>query len=161
MPVHDIKAQEKAVEALFRKYKDALIRLFGRGALSSEQIDEYGRDAFGAAWGGVGDQQLTLKPGRYYIVNTSYSPKSRGEHWVAIVTSRSGVVHLYDSFARNGSHLMPKLAAGIRKKGAGRHFIEADRSDAEQRGSSAICGHSALAFLSVARDLGIRAALLI
>jgi hypothetical protein len=160
MPVHDIKAQEKAAEALFNKYKTAIIQHYGRGPLSSEQLDAYGREAFGAMWGGWGDQRLTLKPGRYYVVNTSYAPKSRGVHWVAVVTSRAGVVHLFDSFARNGSHIMPKLAAGIRKKGgSGGHFTEADRSDAEQRGSSAVCGHSALAFLCVVRDLGVRAAL--
>ena len=160
MPVHDIKAQEKAAEALFNKYKAAIIQHFGRGPLSSEQIDAYGKEAFGSMWGGTGDQALTLKPNRFYVVNTSYAPKSRGIHWVAVVTSRAGIVHLFDSFARNGSQLMPKLAAGIRKKGgSGGHFTEADRSDAEQRGSSAVCGHNALSFLCVVRDLGVRAAL--
>lgn len=159
MPPFGKGAAEQKAEGLFHRYKAAIIARFGRGPLSDTQIDEYGREAFGPVWGGVGDQRLTLEPGRYYVVNTSYSPKSRGEHWVAIATSRAGIVHLFDSFARNGSHLMPKLAAGIRKKGAGRHFIESDRTDAEQRGASAVCGHLSLAWLSVVRDLGIRAAL--
>ena len=160
MPPFNKSAAEKKAETLFRSYKAALIKRFGRGPLSSEQLDEYGREAFGSMWGGWGDQRLNLKPDRYYVVNTSYAPKSRGIHWVAVVTSRAGIVHLFDSFARNGSQLMPKLAAGIRKKGgSGGHFTEADRSDAEQRDSSAVCGHNALSFLCVVRDLGVRAAL--
>ena len=153
-------AREKAAEGLFWKYVNSLRRIFGDGPLSSEDIDMYGREAFGKAWGGVSDQNIKLKPGKLYVVNTSHSPKSPGVHWVAVAVSKSGVVHLYDSFARNGSALMPKLRANIRKTGAGLDFVEADRSDAEQV-DGALCGNLSLSFLSVVRDLGLKAALLI
>jgi hypothetical protein len=152
--------REKAAEGLFWKYVNALVKRFGNGPLSSDDIDSYGHEAFGARYGGVDDQHIKLKPGKLYVVNTSFSPKSPGVHWVAVAVSKAGVVHLYDSFARNGSALMPKLRANVQKTGSGRHFSESDRTDAEQV-DGALCGHMSLSWLSVVRDLGVRDALLI
>jgi hypothetical protein len=154
--------REHAAETLFRKVKAAIIRRRGRGPLSDTVIDEEGGALFGARWGGVHDQNTTLQPGKYYVINTSYSPKSPGVHWVAVVVSKAGVVHMYDSYARNGAHLLSTLARRIRKSGgSGRSFVESETSDREQMNGSAVCGHLSLAFLVVVRDLGLREALLI
>ena len=153
--------REQKAEDLFRKYKAALILKFGRGPLSTERIDEFGREQFGSKYGGSGDQSIELFKNKYYVVNTSWSPNSPGVHWVGIVTNRDGVVNIYDSFARNGSKLLPKLRQSIQKRGTGKHYIESDRSDKEQRINTDVCGHLSLAWLLVARDLGLRYAMLI
>jgi hypothetical protein len=141
--------REQQAEALFRKTKAVIIRRQGRGPMSDTAIDEEGRSLFGARWGGVGDQTMKLAPAHYYVINTSYSPKSKGVHWVAVVVGRTGVVHLYDSYARNGAHLLSTLATRIRKKGgSGRAFTESDTSDREQMDGSAVCGQLSLASLS-------------
>ena len=154
--------REQQAETLFRKTKAAIIRRQGRGPMSDVAIDNEGRALFGAHWGGVGDQNIALSPNKYYIVNTSYTPKSKGVHWVALVVGRTGVVHLYDSYARNGAHLLSTLASRIRKNGGkGNAFSESDTTDREQMDTSAVCGHLSLAFLVVVRELGLRQALLI
>lgn len=161
MPPFNKPAAEKKAEALFRNYKTALIKRFGRGPLSTDDIDAFGVEAFGSDWGGSGDQNITLRPGKLYIVNSSHAKKSPGVHWTGVAVSKSGIVYMYDSFARNATHLMPTLAKNIRKTGAGQHYTQSDTSDKEQRGDSAVCGHLSLAWLCVVRDLGIRAAMLI
>ena len=152
--------REQDAEARFRTYKDALIRIYGRGPLDSDQIDEFGIEAFGGSWRGVSGQERVktpMKPG-YYIVNTSRTAKSPGVHWVGLYATSAGA-YTYDSFARSGAKMISELG-GRRKKGSGA-FVDSDRKDAEQRGASAVCGHLSLAWLLVVRDLGIRSAILI
>ena len=153
--------KEQDAEARFRTYKDALIRIYGRGPLDSDQIDEFGIEAFGGSWRGVSGQERVktpMKPG-YYIVNTSRTAKSPGVHWVGLYVTSAGQAYTYDSFARSGAKMLSELG-GRRKKGSGA-FVDSDRKDAEQRGASAVCGHLSLAWLLVVRDLGIRSAILI
>ena len=40
-------AQELDAEARFRTYKDALIRIYGRGPLDSDMIEQFGIEAVG------------------------------------------------------------------------------------------------------------------
>ena len=162
MPSHSCAA-EKEAESLFRKVKAALIRRLGRGPLSSATIDSEGRALFGSRYGGSGDQtRIKLEPDRFYIVNTSYTRNSPGFHWVAIAVSRTGIIYMYDSYARSGARIMSRLVSRIHKKGGtGRHVSTSDPSDKEQLVNSAVCGHLSLAWLIVVRALGLRQALLI
>jgi hypothetical protein len=152
--------KEQDAEARFKTYKDALIRIYGRGPLDSDQIGEFGIEAFGASWRGVSGQDAVKTPMKagYYIVNTSKTAKSPGVHWMGLYVTSAGA-YTYDSFARSGAKMLSELG-GRRKKGSGA-FVDSDRKDAEQRGASAVCGHLSLAWLLVVRDLGIRSAILI
>ena len=154
--------REQDAEARFRTYKDALIRIYGRGPLDSDQIGEFGIEAFGGSWRGVSGQERVktpLKKAGYRIVNTSRTASSPGVHWVGLYVTSAGQAYTYDSFARSGVRMLSELN-GRRKKGSG-GFTDSDRKDAEQRGASAVCGHLSLAWLLVVRDLGIRSAILI
>ena len=153
--------RELDAEARFKTYKDTFIRIYGRGPLDSEQIGEFGKEAFGASWRGVSGQDAVktpMKPG-YYIVNTSKTAKSPGHHWCGLYVTSAGHAYTYDSFARSGARMLSELG-GRRKSGSG-GFTDSDRKDAEQRGASAVCGHLSLAWLLVVRDLGVRSAILI
>ena len=162
MPPFNRSAAEKKAETLFRQYKAALIKRFGRGPLSTDDIDAFGAETFGPDWGGSGDQNITLKPGKLYVINSSRAPKSPGVHWTGVAVSKGGIVYMYDSFARNATHLMPTLAKNIRKGGGiGKHYTQSDPTDKEQVGDSAVCGHLSLSWLCVVHTLGIRAAMLI
>ena len=156
-------AAEDEAESLFRKVKAGLIRRLGRGPLSTDTIDSQGRALFGSRYGGSGGQDdIKLEPGRFYVVNTSYTRNSPGYHWVAIAVGRTGIVHMYDSYARSGARILSRLASRVRKSGgSGRRVSSSDRSDKEQMMNSAVCGHLSLAWLVVVRDLGLRQALLI
>ena len=149
---------EQQAEERFRRYKKLLVSVFGRGPLIGEQIDAFGRAAFEGEWRGVGGQNdfiPSLRPG-YYVVNTSYTANSPGVHWTALYVTKAGKHHVYDSFARRGATILANL------KGRGSAtFQDSDRSDAEQRGDSAVCGHLSIAWLMVVRDLGIKKAKLI
>jgi hypothetical protein len=153
--------REQDAEARFKTYKDALIRIYGRGPLDSDQIGEFGIEAFGGSWRGVSGQETVKTPMKagYYIVNTSKTAKSPGHHWCGLYVTSAGKGYTYDSFARSGAKMLSELG-GRRKKGSGA-FVDSDRKDAEQRGASAVCGHLSLAWLLVVRDLGIRSAILI
>jgi len=154
-------AQELDAEARFRTYKDALIRIYGRGPLDSDMIEQFGIEAFGASWRGVSGQERVRTPMKagYRILNTSRTANSPGVHWLGVYTTSAGRTYTYDSFARSGAKMLSELN-GRRKKESGA-FVDSDRKDAEQRGASAVCGHLSLAWLLVVRDLGVRSAILI
>ena len=150
---------EEEATARFRSYCDQLIKRLGRGPLTSDIIDDIGVHEFGTLWGGVERQGHRLRPGRYYVVNTAWSPRSPGEHWMGLYTDLSGRPHVYDSFARSGSSMLWKTAR-VNRWGSG-DIRNSDMRDAEQRGKSAICGQLSLAWLLTLRDLGPQAAMTI
>jgi hypothetical protein len=126
-----------------------------------DQINVIGREAFGADWRGVFSQEdipMPLRPG-YYVVNSSYTPNSPGHHWMSLYVSGSGKPYYYDSYARSAARMLHRLRK--RRLTGAISIVEADRSDAEQRGASAVCGQLSLSWLLVVRDLGVRDALLI
>ena len=141
----------------FRTYKGALIRRLGREALNDMTIDSVGKTEFGRRWGGVSSQS-EWQPirDRYYVVNTARVPDSPGVHWVAVYVSPRGLVYAYDSYGRNVQRLLWRVGKTASRWGAG-SLIGTD-PDAEQRGSSAVCGQLSLAWLLVVRDRGIRVA---
>ena len=73
---------------------------------------------------------------------------------MAIYVTPRGLVHAYDSFDRNVRRLLSRVGKTATRWGAG-PLIGTD-PDAEQRGDSAVCGHSSLAWLLVVRDRGVR-----
>ena len=92
---------------IMKQYRDDVIKLVGRGPMSSDQIQRIGASVLGKKFAGVypQDDVPKLKAGFYYIVNTG-GRDGPGRHWTAIAVSKSGVPHVYDSFARNTRQLL-------------------------------------------------------
>jgi hypothetical protein len=147
---------EERATARFCAYRDELVRRLGRGPLDSDEIDRVGRREFGPRWGGVGRQGHRLRPGLFFVVNTAWSMRSPGSHWMAVYSDLGGRHHVYDSFARSGRAMLWKTMRANRWS----EVLDSDRSDAEQRAGS-LCGHMALAWLLTLRDLGVDAAMTI
>jgi hypothetical protein len=137
---------EKQAEKLFRKYKTKYIAKLGRYALDNTQIDLLAKSTFGT--------KFEFKSG-FYIINTDLKD-GPGEHWISLVLTPK-TAYVFDSFGRDPKTLVPHLTKRLTK--SGRKIVSSDRTDREQRGLSVICGHLSLAWLTVAKDLGIKAAI--
>jgi len=147
---------EKKAETLFRKYKAKYIAKFGRHALDNTEIDTFAKSTFGTKYRGsyAQNEKFELKSGCYYIINTDIKT-GPGIHWISLILTPK-TAYVFDSFGRDVKKLVPHLVKHITK--SGRKIVSSDRKDKEQRGLSVICGHLSLAWLAVAKDLGIRAA---
>ena len=143
---------------LFGQYKKELIRDLGRDALDEATINKVGRREFGPKWGGaVPNDRVKIRPGHFYVINTSGS-KGRGVHWVGGYAT-SSAFYIYDSYDRPVKHLLPHLTRAIQKKGWTLGHTE---HPMDQRGfTSETCGHDSIGFLMAVRDLGIRRAALL
>ena len=93
-----------------------------------------------------------LKPGMY-IINTDIR-SGAGIHWVAMNLTKK-TAYFYDSFARDPKKILHHLTKRLK----GFKIISSDRKDKEQKDLEIICGHLCCSFLSVVKDLGIRAAI--
>jgi hypothetical protein len=145
---------ERQVEARFRKYKRQMIQLLGKKATTSHQLTTVGRQLFGAKYRGTFSQDYKAKPTprhQYFIINVDRRHQP-GSHWVGVVKNGK-TYYIYDSYARTAKRLLPVFTGKILK------YIESDRSDAEQYGSTEICGPLTLAWLCCVHELGIRNAL--
>lgn len=147
---------EQKAEKLFRKYKTQYITKLGRHALDNMEIDTFAKSKFGTRYKGsfAQDEKFELKSG-FYIINTDIKT-GPGIHWISLVLTPK-TAFIYDSFARASKDLVPHLVKRLTK--AKRKIVCSDRSDREQRDSEIVCGHLSLAFLTVAKELGIRAAI--
>lgn len=143
----------------FHKVRDAIIKSVGRVPMASEDIDKIGNDLFKKKWGGVypQDDVPKLKNGHYYIINTGFK-NGHGAHWLAIAVSKSGIPHIWDSFARNPNTLIWKETQKIR--GSGVIPISVNHK-ADQHSQSVICGHLSLAWLIMVKSKGLKRASLI
>ena len=152
---------EKDAEKVFNTYKRQLISRLGHEALYGDTIEGVGRELFGANWQGVfhqGNFRAAKRPGgSYAIVNTSHSNRSPGFHWLGVYTSPAGVVYIWDSFGRPIQRIASYMGKKIRK---GYSIVGSDY-DAQQRGSSQVCGPQSLAWLRVVMDHGIKFASLV
>jgi hypothetical protein len=147
---------EKKAEVLFRKYKQKYITKLGRHALDNVELDTFAKSVFGTKYKGsyAQDETFELRSG-YYIINNDLQ-SGPGEHWLSVQICPK-TAYIFDSFGRDPKKLVPHLTKRLTK--SGRKIVSSDRTDREQRGSSVICGHLCLSFLSVSKDLGIRHAI--
>ena len=92
----------------------------------------------------------------YMIVNVDTSKKINTDkaHWVAIYQTPK-TLYVYDSFGRLTQNVLKLISKKTKKK------IVDSKHDPEQYGFTEICGHLAMAWICVVRDLGIRKALTI
>ena len=147
---------EKQAEKLFLRYKTKYISKLGRHALDNTEIDIFAKSIYGSKYKGsfAQDEKFEFKSG-FYIINTDVA-KGPGEHWIGLVLTPK-TAYVFDSFSRDPQKLVPYLTKRLTK--AKRKIISIDRTDKEQRNIEIVCGHLSLAFLSVAKDLGIKAAI--
>ena len=141
---------------LFRKFKRKIIAKVGRSATSDTQLREIGDEVLGRRFIGVYPQdEIPLGRTGLIIANTDTS-NAPGVHWVAMVLTPK-TIYVFDSFARATNQLLKVLS----KKAKDKHIkiVDSDRSDAEQRDSSSLCGQLCLAWLCVVKQAGVRAAL--
>ena len=142
-----------AERKLFNHYRKALFNELGVKALDNYAIDRVGKHEF-AAWGGChAVDRVKLKPHHLYIINTDTHDKP-GEHWVAMATTGTRA-YIYDSYGRDVRKIVYQLIKTINKS---RYKLSKTNlvPQEEQVGfSSEVCGQNSLAFLLVARDLGI------
>ena len=79
----------------------------------------------------------------------THSPQ---RHWVAIIQTPK-TLYVYDSFGRLTQNVLKIISTNTKKK-----IVESKR-DPEQWGNTEVCGHLAVSWLCVARDLGTRKAI--
>ena len=145
---------EKTAEKTFKKLKNQYIRKLGLHALDTSEIDLIGKSVFGTKYRGchAQDEKFELKSG-YYVINNDLA-KGPGEHWVGLYLTAK-TAYFYDSFARDANKLVSVLVKRLKT----RRIVNSDRKDSEQKGLEIICGHLSLAWLTVIKELGIRAAM--
>ena len=146
---------EKEVTNKFRTIKRKLIKVLGRKSTTDQQLSHIGQKLFGKKYIGTFSQDYKPKVSpktQFFIINTDRKG-GPGLHWVAVVKNNN-TYYIYDSFARHAHKLVPVFTKG-------KLFIESDKTDAEQRGASEICGVLCLAWLQIVDEFGIRKALLI
>jgi len=146
---------EKQVEKLFLRYKTKYITKLGRHALNNTEIDTFAKSIYGAKYKGsfAQDEIFEFKSG-FYIINTDIA-KGPGEHWISLVVTPK-TAYVFDSFARDPKTLVPHLTKRLTK--AKRKIVSSDRTDKEQKDLEIICGHLSLAWLTVVKELGLKAA---
>ena len=139
---------------LFLKHKKALIKAHGNKALDNFQIDAICHPIFGARWRGCNPQDKIVWKTGYQIINTDTS-RGGGIHWVSIyITPKK--IHVYDSFGRSTKRLLKILTSQATSKNI--NIIESKR-DAEQFGSTEVCGHLSISWLLCVKRLGIKISL--
>ena len=147
---------ERQVEALFRKFKRKIIAKVGRDETSDTQLRGIGNELLGRRFIGVYPQdKIPLGRTGLIIANTDTS-SGPGVHWVAMVLTPK-TIYVFDSFARATKQLMKILSKNAKHKQI--KVVDSDRSDAEQRDESALCGQLCLAWLCVVKQVGVRSAL--
>ena len=147
---------EKKAETLFKKYKTKYVAKLGRHALDNFEIDTLANTLFGTKYKGsfAVNDKFQLKAG-YYIINNDVK-SGAGIHWIAMVLTAKKA-YIYDSVARDSNKLVSHLVKKL--KLAKYTIINSDRKDKEQKETEIICGHLSISFLSVVKELGIKASI--
>ena len=145
---------EKIAEKSFKNPKNQYIKKLGLHALDTAEIDLIGKSVFGTQYRGcyAQDEKFELKSG-YYIINNDLA-KGPGEHWVGLYLTAK-TAYFYDSFARDAKKLVSVLVKRLKP----RRIVNSDRKDKEQKNAEIICGHLSLAWLTVIKESGVRAAM--
>ena len=147
---------ERQVEVLFRKNKKKIIKQMGREATSDTQLRVIGNEVLGRRFIGVYPQDEIPLGRTGLIIASTDTSNGPGVHWVAMVLTPK-TIYVFDSFARSTKQLLKVLSKNAKHKQI--KIVDSDRSDAEQRDESALCGQLCLAWLCVVKQLGVRSAL--
>ena len=146
---------EQQANKSFKKYKTKYIRKLGRKALSNIEIDEVATKLLGSKYkGSFAQNEKFPKLSGYYIINTDLKT-GPGIHWISLIQTPK-YAYIYDSFGRDTKKIAPYLVRYLHP----RKIVES-KNDKEQKDAEVICGHLSLAWMAVAHELGIKAAILI
>lgn len=150
------------MERTFNKYKKLLLSLIGHtNAINGKEVNDICKRVIGPSFIGVFPQDVVpinmIKKLKecYFVVNTDLQNGS-GIHWIGCYKG-NGKIYIYDSFARSSITILPHLIKDLK----GIPFVESDRSDKEQFGSSSICGALTISWLMCIKDYGIKKAITI
>lgn len=144
---------ETQAHEMYDKILSQLESIIGNETTWSNDLTELGKVLLGDKFIGVFSAdnipQEIYKRDVYALVNLDDSDEP-GSHWIALA-SVDGVVHVYDSFGRMTSKILPSLKGG---------FIDADE-DAEQHIKETNCGQRSLSWLVLFDTQGRDIALLV
>ena len=147
---------EKEVNKIFQRYESLLIKKLGKEETDDEQLRKLGYKLLGSRFRGVFPQdELDVSKTGMFVMNNHTSGQP-GEHWV-FVYSTPKTVYIHDSFGRPSKTFLPILYKNI--KTVGKKCIDFDRSDTEQKITTAVCGPIALAVGLTVKQVGIKNAL--
>lgn len=143
-------------EDLFREIKKIMFAALGKDALDERVIDLFCKKIFGRNWQPTSiSSEYKYVPNKYTIINSCWKPTSGGKHWIAIRTDNDSNLFIYDSFGRDlrqiVSHLMKNIPKNV-------NILETE-PDAEQRGTTQVCGQLCISWLILSKILGEEAAL--
>jgi len=140
---------------IFLKNKSVVLKEVGKDALGTHDCNKIGSKYLKRAWGGcVPWNKLSLKPNKYYVINTSSSGHP-GIHWMGLVTHGKHA-YLWDSYNRPVRRLVPHLVKSIIKHG---YVIGMTKHPMDQVGTSShVCGQDSLAWLMTVHEIGIHRA---
>ena len=144
---------ENTVEKLFKTYRKQYVKKYGKIPLDNVQIDKECSKRFGTRYRGcyAQDERFPITNG-FYLINTD-TQSGPGIHWCSIVITPKRC-YIYDSFCRNPNNLLKHLTKRMKSR-----QVIYDIHDKEQKDEEVVCGHNCLAFLRVAKELGIRQAI--
>ena len=150
---------EQEIEKLFTKYRNALILKLNRKPLTTDIINRECKNLFQAKFAGCYAQNdsFPIKNGKYYIINTD-TKEGPGEHWISVILTPTRV-YVYDSFARSPKKIVPLLMKRFKNKKVIYDTKDKEQTAVKNGKQTVICGHSSIAFLKIAHELGIRAAM--
>lgn len=147
---------EAKITKEFHKKANQLIKQLGNHPLTNVELDRTGKKLIKTTFKTYSQDTINLTTPRLCITNVDTQEKS-GSHWVALAITAKRV-YVYDSFGRPTKALLKILSRQTKR--LGKTIVDADY-DAEQHGSSVICGHLCLAWLWIVKKHGIKNALLI
>ena len=153
MAVMDEKTAHKKYNTILRSVK----KLVGGKTTYLQQLDNAGKDIFGAKFHGVypSDKIPKLSNRKPYAILNLDKSNQAGSHWIAVAKSGNNII-VYDSFGRKHTNIIPALGRGF----VGGKIIDTDR-DVEQDIMATDCGARSLGFLVFFDKYGAKNALLI
>tara|TARA_R110000822_G_scaffold27046_3_gene81063 strand:+ start:2939 stop:3385 length:447 start_codon:yes stop_codon:yes gene_type:complete len=145
--------KEKNVMKIYKKtLKIIQNSLKNRRTTNTSELNKLSRDLFGTYFAGVYpvDKLPKLKDRQSCIINldTSNMP---GSHWVSVYKQNS-VYHIYDSFGRKHTTILPSLSK------LNKTFRDSDL-DSEQGVLELNCGQRSIAWLCCVYTLGLEDAM--
>ena len=137
---------------VFNAHKRRIIKQLGRKSTTDKQLTDTGKMLLGSSFQGAFPQNYRVrnKPKKQTFILNTHKSGDPGEHWVAVVKNDK-TYYVFDSFGRTSHKLLPVFSRG--------KLVVDSEYDAEQFGSSEICGQLCLSWLLCVQQLGIRNAL--